>query len=120
MNKRTIFTSALLSLTIGASLTFTAASAAQKDIILGENIHDYSNDASRNLPASSSRQERSGYNVRIVFDNAYYDYSDVNTAAFDSNKSNLERAELAALEDRSSGMPSDNTYSDIPWTSKAY
>ena len=116
MTKKTIFTRTLLSMALGASLAFMAANAGEKDLILGETIHDYSDDASRNLPVSQSRQDRSGYNVRIVLDKAYYDYSDADMAAFESMSSDLERAEFAVFEEYSSGMPSMYS-SSIPWVS---
>ena len=120
MTKKTIFPRALLSLALGASLAFTAASAAEKGIIIDESIHDYSDDASRSLPASSSQRGWSGYDVKIVLDKAYHDYSDVDMVAFESTDSDLEKAEFAAFEKYSSSMPSEDNSSDIPWVSKVY
>ena len=111
MTKKSVFTRALLSLAIGASLAVSAATAQEKGFILDEHIHDYSVDASRSLPASPSRQDWSGYNVKIVLDESYHDYYDADTAAFESKGSDLERAEFAAFEEYSSSTP---------WVSEVY
>ena len=110
MTKQTI-SRALLSLAISASLAFTAASAAQKGIIIDESVHDYSDDASRSFQTSPSRQSGGGYDVKIVLDEAYHDYYDSDVSAFESKDSVLEQAEFAAFEEYSSYLP---------WVSEVY
>ena len=118
MTKKTIFTRAILSLAISASLALTAVSAAEKNIILDESIHDYSYDASRNLQASPSRQSGKGYDVRILLDKAYHDYNSADVAAFNSKDSVTESAEFAAFEEYSSSMSPKSSSSAIPWVSQ--
>ena len=117
MTKKTLFTRTALSMTLGISLALTAANAGQRDLILGEYVHDYSDDASRYLSASPSRQNQSGYNVRVVLDEAYYDFSDTNTAASAMREAGPERAEFAAFEESASGMQSKRSSYGIPWVS---
>jgi hypothetical protein len=111
MTKKTIFTRALLTLAISASLAYTAASAAEKRIIIDESIHDYSDHASRSFQSSSSRRSSSGNDLKIVLDEAYHDYNSSDMAAFESTGSDPEQAESAAFEEYSS---------DVPWVSEVY
>ena len=105
MTKKTIFTRAILSLAITASLALTAVNAAQTDNILDESIHDYSDDAKNSFNTSSSRRSWGGYDVKIVLDEAYHDYERYDVAAFETLGGNMERAEFAALEQHSSNLP---------------
>ena len=105
MTKQTI-SRALLSLAISTSIAFTAANAGGKGFILDESIHDYSYDASRSFPASSSRQGWGGYDVKTILDEAYHDYYGSDVAAFESPEPTLEQAEFAAFEEYSYGVPS--------------
>ena len=106
MTTKTIFTRAILSLAISASLAFTAVSAAEKNIIIDQSVHDYSDDASRSLQNSSSRGSWGGYELKTVLDESYHDYDVSDVAAFNSPEPALERAEFAAFEEYSSGAPS--------------
>ena len=103
------FSRALLGLTISVPLAFAAVNAAEKGFILDESIHDYSYDASRSMQPSSSRQGQSGHGVRILLDEAYYDYDPA-----------LEQAEFAAFEEHSSDRMPKSSSSAIPSVSKTY
>ena len=119
MTKKTI-SKTLLGLVISSSIAFTAAHAAGTGFILDESVHDYSNDTSRSLQASSSRQGWGGYDQKIVLDEAYHDYNDAEVAAFESKDAVTERAEFAAFEESSSGTSPKRHSSAIPWVSEVY
>ena len=106
MTTKTIFTRAILSLAISASLAYTAVSAAEKNIIIDQSVHDYSDDASRSLQSSSSRGGWGGYELKTVLDESYHDYDVSDVASFNSPEPTLERAEFAAFEAHSSAVPS--------------
>lgn len=115
-----IISRTFLSLAISASLALTAANAGGKSSILDESIYDYSDDASMNYQASSSRQSAYGYDVKIVLDEAYHDYYDAGIASFQSKELNTKRAEFAAFEDYSPAPSSKTSTSDLPWVSEVY
>ena len=95
----------LLTAIMGISLTaaIAAGNANAEESILHDAIHDYSDDVSRSLQSSSSR---GGYELQTVLDESYHDYDISDVAAFHSPEPVLERAEFAAFEEYSSGVPS--------------
>ena len=82
-----------------------AVTAAEKEIIIDEAIHDYTGDAGGSFRESSSRWSGGGYDVKVVLDEAYHDYQSADVATFETPDVNTERAEFAAFEEGSFNVP---------------
>ena len=57
------------------------------------------------LQSSPSQHGWDRYEIKIVFDESYHDYDVSDVADFESPEPALERAEFAALEEYSYGLP---------------
>ena len=104
MTSRVTLLTAIMGISLSAAIA--AGNANAEESILHDAIHDYSDDTSRSLQSSSSRGGWGGYELRTVLDESYHDYDISDVAAFSSPEPELERAEFAAFEEYSSGVPS--------------
>ena len=94
---------AVMGLSLGAVIAAGNVNAAED--ILNDAIHDYSDDASRDMQSSASHRGWGRYDVKIVLDESYHDYDISDVAAFDSPEPALAQAEFAAFEEYSPSLP---------------
>jgi len=96
---------ACLSFTLAALITSTNASAAEKEIILHDAIHDYTDEAYGSYRDTLPVARKNAYKVRFVLDEAQHDYASEDIAAFNEEEYGAEQAEFAAFEE----------LGNIPW-----
>ena len=92
--KRMTFKVTFLAIIMGISM---GAMAADKEIILHEAIHDYSDDAYRSYADPANVPHDNAYRVNIVLDEALHDYVSEDIADFKESDASTEHTELAAL-----------------------
>ena len=105
VTSRVTLLATIMGFSLGAVIAADNVNAAEKEIIIHEAIHDYADDAGGSFKEGSSRWSRSGYDVKIVLDEAYHDYQRTDVAALETPEGSIEQAEIAAFEEDSFNVP---------------